>query len=309
MKSRIHNNYDGFPGLNEASLAKSKETMKRTWSEFREALANGQFEYNDTKSALTMTFLKQFNEWFQQLGVREMSVSLAECFSGQFVGRGTIISSDEPLDTPQYDRFMPKAEFIKEDNRFSPPGVEWLYLAIGISEDIIRECAEKECRAKPSNRFGFCGFELNSGYEHLKVVDLTIANEKSYDDINGILSLLKEKAYEDGLKYAKTHGLAAYQSSYDRTWWKPHLEKWLFFIYARMMSENIFVPIDTADKKLEYAPFQTLAMYFIENGYNGIVYASTVFPKGKNIVLFDKNYAAPYGKIFDYIMPFGSSSK
>lgn len=33
------------------------------------------------------------------------------------------------LETVSYDRFMPKAEFINEDNRFSPVGVEWLYLA------------------------------------------------------------------------------------------------------------------------------------------------------------------------------------
>lgn len=308
MKSRIHKNND-FPFINEASLAKSKEIMKCTWSEFREALANGKFDYDDIKSALTMTFLKQFDEWFKQLGDREMSVSLAECFSGKFVGRGTVINPTEPLDTPQYDRFMPKAEFIKEDNRFSPPGVEWLYLAIGSSEDIVRKCAERECRAKSSDRFGFCGFELNSGYKHFKVVDLTIANEKSYDDINGSLGLLKERAFEDGLKYAKAHGLDAYRSNYDHTWWESWLEKWLLFIYAKMMSENIFVPIDTTNKKLEYAPFQTLAMYFMEKGYNGIIYASTVFPKGKNIVLFDKNCANPSGKVLDYIIPLGSLGK
>lgn len=115
--------------------------------------------------------------------------------------------------------------------------------------------------------------------------------------------MLKEKAYEDGLKYAKSHGLAAYKLDYDHTWWELYVDKWFLFIYARMMSEKIFVPIKTSDKKIEYAPFQTLAMYFIENGYNGIVYASTVFPKSKNIVLFDKTYAVPCGKVRDYIIP------
>ena len=112
LKSRIHKDNE-FPFNNEASLANSKGTMKRTWSEFRDALANGKFDYDDTKSALTMTFLKQFDELFKLLGDRGMSVSLAECFSGKFVGRGTVINPTEPLDTPQYDRFMPKAEFIK----------------------------------------------------------------------------------------------------------------------------------------------------------------------------------------------------
>lgn len=36
------------------------------------------------------------------------------------VGRGTILGEDENLD---FERFIPKTEFIKEDNRFSPSGV------------------------------------------------------------------------------------------------------------------------------------------------------------------------------------------
>ena len=34
-----------------------------------------------------------------------------------------------------------KEEYIKEDNRFSPPHVEWLYLAVGNDND-IHECAQ-----------------------------------------------------------------------------------------------------------------------------------------------------------------------
>ena len=64
------------------------------------------------------------------------------------------------------------------------------------------------------------------------------------------------------------------------------IAKWVLHTYAKMMSKNIFVPIETEDKKLEYAPFQTLAMYFIREGFDGIVYSSTVCPTSKNIVLF-----------------------
>ena len=44
-----------------------------------------------------------------------------------------ILKKDE---MPEYERFIPKKEFIKNDNRFSPPGVEWLYLALGNESDI-----------------------------------------------------------------------------------------------------------------------------------------------------------------------------
>lgn len=36
------------------------------------------------------------------------------------VGRGTILGEDE---NPDFERFIPKTEFIKADNRFSPSGV------------------------------------------------------------------------------------------------------------------------------------------------------------------------------------------
>ena len=60
------------------------------------------------------------------------------------------------------------------------------------------------------------------------------------------------------------------------------------------------MPIETEDKKLEYAPFQTLAMYFIREGFDGIVYSSTVCPTSKNLVLFDKKYAIPFDLVKDY---------
>lgn len=67
--------------------------------------------------------------------------------------------------------------------------------------------------------------------------------------------------------------------------------------YALLLSEQIFLPLTTEDRDIIYAPFQCMAEYFLQKGYIGIVYSSTVFPDGKNIVLFDKNAAIPYGEI------------
>ena len=49
-----------------------------------------------------------------------------------------------------------------------------------------------------------------------------------------------------------------------------------------------------------YAPFQTMAQYYISLGYTEIIYGSTVSKTGKNIVLFDKTTAHPVGAIEDY---------
>lgn len=68
-------------------------------------------------------------------------------------------------------------------------------------------------------------------------------------------------------------------------------------VYARLLSKQIFVPVETEDKELMYSPFQCMAQYFLSLGYAGIIYSSTVFSEGKNVVLFDKDAATPMGKI------------
>lgn len=304
MKARIRDSHNSSIYFSKDGLISAERTMKQTWSEFRLSIANKEFEYDDTKSALNTIFLKQFDEWFQGIGKTEMSRNLSEYFEGNLSGRGSIIKVGEPKDTPKYDRLMPKAEFIKEDNRFSPSGIEWLYLSIGNNEETIMTCAEMECRAKSNDRFAFCKFKPNTGYNGLKVVDLTIGNDISYEGINNRLSVLEKKLLKEGERYAKAHGFWAYKKNSEEKekGIKQEVTRWCLFTYAKMISENIFVPIDTDDKKLEYAPFQTLAMYFIKEGFDGIIYSSTVYPKAKNIVLFDKNYAVPYGDVSDYVI-------
>lgn len=307
MKARIPNNHNYSFLINEKSIEHSMQIMQSTWSELRTEIAQKKFKYNDTDSALKVTFLKQFNDWFQNIGKKEMSISFQNYFKNMFAGRGTIIKSSEPATKPLYDRFMPKSEFIKDDNRFSPSGVEWLYLAVGKSEDLIIKCAEKECRVKTGERFGFCNFKLNDTYNNLRIVDLTIADNMSYDDINNMLRTLYDKKYNKAAKAVSRYGYTLYgryqckQICGDEDT-KEEFTKWLLYMYAKMMSENLFVPIETDDKKLEYAPFQTLATYFQKEGFDGIVYSSTVCPSAKNIVLFDKIYANPYGEVRDYIV-------
>lgn len=55
-------------------------------------------------------------------------------------------------------------------------------------------------------------------------------------------------------------------------------------------------------RNLMYAPFQCIAQYFLDKGYSGIKYKSTVCESTKDIVLFDKTYAHPVGDIKDFII-------
>lgn len=79
----------------------------------------------------------------QNSGIEHKTISVKE-LKGKVIGRGTILGDTE---VTNYERFVPRKEFIKDDNRFSPQGVEWLYLAIG-TEDDIHQCAQAECRVK-----------------------------------------------------------------------------------------------------------------------------------------------------------------
>lgn len=96
-------------------------------------MAKGLFSYDEIDKAKHQTFLKVYDDLFNKhsgIGHKTIAIKDLKC---ALIGRGTILKNDE---VPNYERFLPKEEYIKEDNRFSPPGVEWLYLAIGNDNDI-----------------------------------------------------------------------------------------------------------------------------------------------------------------------------
>ena len=279
-----------------SNIENSEITIKKTWNEFREGLKNGLFSYKETDKAKEQTFLKVYDDLFHQhSGIDHKTITIKE-LKTKFVGRGTILSSDE---IPNFERFLPKEKFIKEDNRFSPPRVEWLYLAIG-EEDIIHECAQSECRVKKGDSFGFCHFEFDAKYDNCKLVDLTIADNVSYTKLNCSLEEYGQLQVKKGIKKAKKLGYVP-RMSINKKEFEELFIRWGVYSYTKLLSEQIFVPLHASDNKaITYAPFQTMAQYYISLGYSGIVYGSTICPSGKNIVLFDKHMAYPIGTIEDY---------
>lgn len=276
-------------------ITNSENTIKTTWIEFRECLANGLFTYKEIDKAKEQTFLKVYDDLFHQhAGIEHKTTTIGD-LKNQLIGRGTILKD---IESPDYERFLPKTEFIQEDNRFSPPGVEWLYLAIG-DDRVIHECAKAECRANIGDRFGFCHFRFDSRYDDYKLVDLTIADKISYAELNSTLEKYGQAQVKKGIKIAKALGFVP-KVSINKEEFKNLFTRWGVYTYTKLLSEQIFVPLDVEDNKsITYAPFQTMAQYYISLGYSGIVYGSTVYPEGTNIVLFDKTMAYPIGQIED----------
>lgn len=279
-----------------SDIKNSERAIRNTWNEFRECLANGSFSYNEIEKAKKQTFLKVYDELFHKhSGIEHKTIALKD-LTGKLIGRGTILKTDE---VPDYERFLPKEEYIKEDNRFSPPRVEWLYLAIGDDND-IHECAQAECRAKKGNRFGFCHFQFDSEYDECKLVDLTIADDVSYAELNADLEEYGQAQVKKGIKIAKALGFVP-RMKINKKEFEELFTRWSVYTYTKLLSEQVFEPLAGCDNKaITYAPFQTMAQYYISLGYSGIVYGSTVCPVGKNIVLFDKQMACPVGIIEDY---------
>ena len=281
-----------------SDIKKSEQAIRKTWSEFREALANGMFSYAEIDKAKELTFLKVYDDLFHQhLGIEHKTIRIGD-LDGTLVGRGTLLGEKE---VPNYERFIPKKEFINKDNRFSPPGVEWLYLALG-NEDEIHQCSQAECRVAKGNRFGFCHFSFEDSSLDLKLVDLTIADNVSYEELNSQLEKYGQKQVKKGIKAAKALGFIPKYNT-NKAELEKRLTEWAVYTHTKLLSEQIFEPLDDADDKaLMYAPFQTMAQYYISFGYSGIIYGSTVLSVGRNIVLFDKNNACPIGVIEDYIL-------
>lgn len=268
-----------YKHVNFSDHQKSKDIILKRWNEFRQALLEGQFTYDEVAKAKEYTFLQVYDDLFNENSGIEYKTKTIEMLIHEKVrlGRGAILTKEESLN---YDRFVPSKEFIKEDNRFSPAGVEWLYLAVGDTSADIQKHAKSECRVKCDDRFGFCYFSLKVEYKECKLVDLTIANNTNFDELNRNLVI--------GLSDSSSHNK------------RDLILEWAVNTYSLLLSEQIFRPLENSDNKSNmYAPFQTMAKYYISLGYSGIIFGSTVNKSGKNMVLFDKNMANPTGEILD----------
>ncbi|MDO5400817.1 MAG: RES family NAD+ phosphorylase [Eubacteriales bacterium] len=287
--------------FNFSEIEGSEIIIQKTWGDFRQLLSNKVFRYDDIEAALQATFLRVFDDLFQH-GHRFFAKRVGDVLSPTVsITRAARIEGSDP--TPTYERFIPKAEFIASDNRFSPPGIEWLYLAFAPAEanfpfSVDETCALKECRAAAGEHFALCEFKSADKYQNHLLIDLTIAKETEFNDINSALEeagqKITKREIKEGIRVGTKTGRIPKVQVEDI---KPALEKWAVFTYAKLLAEQIFVPISTEDRELMYAPFQCMAQYFLSKGYIGIIYSSTVFPAGKNIVLFDKHAAVPYGSI------------
>lgn len=261
-----------------------ERTIRRTWKELREKLSFGVI--NGLEEAKQTTFLKKFDEAFEANNMKQyITQTLGELNN---LYRGACLKTERNV---SLERFLPKKEYIGVDNRFSPPGIEWLYLAYGISEDVATQCCINECRAQSGDWFGICKFEVVKA--DAKIADLTFGLEDSYETMNREVNEEAAKIVNEQARLFMNTGDYNYIYNVDLSFF---FKKWLVPIYCKLISEQLLLPVADANKSLEYAPFQCMANYFKSIGFDGIIYKSTVYDRAKNIVLFDKYMAKPVSK-------------
>lgn len=261
-------------------------TFRNTWEEFREALGKKEFEYTDLDKAKEYTFLKVLDDILTYEDNRaKLSVLFTNLYFHYSFIRATVINKDDDIQKLDFNRFLPNKECMKNDNRFSPKDKEFLYLACKTkyfketNYKAIEDVALKEIWSENGMKIGICKFNVIKDYsiEGKRVIDLTMTDNKTMADI--------EKEFNDNIYEVFNGKYASGKVAKD----------FALKLYLNILSNEIFKPVNNAEKGYEYAPFHCLAYYFEKLGFSGIIYKSTVCDNkvGKNIVLFDKNYAVP----------------
>lgn len=283
--------------------------VMKQWEDFRKALSKGCFSTQDLTEALKHPFLKTFNDQFIMADIVEgIKKTSDEVSTNYTIKRGAKIETDDEFSKITHSRFVPNMDYIKDDNRFSPKEVEWLYLAIGINSAEIEKCCIEECRAKAGDMFAIVTFEIPA-HQNFKVYDLTIGADYDYEELKEnffnsmeskyqkqVSAIECEKRYNPNVTDAQLKRRICEQTAATRSERRNILAKLSLLTYSKIISENIFSPIDS-EKAEKYAPFHCLAQYFLSQNYSGIIYSSTTYGSGKNLVLFDKNYAVPIGAV------------
>lgn len=272
-----------------------------TWNEIKDDLHSGKVRYDDLDRLVTYTFLKQFDDMFSYMeDVFAKKLSEIKCFYRAAAGKWN-----------NYERFVPKEEF-KSLNRFNPP--EEMFIYLGVCDDnnpsefdrlsAVEETCLKEIRAVEGSEVSLCEFKVREDSVDKKVIDISIADGKSFDKLNNEVADIRtridlSKKINFGLKgtLSKINRNDAEKCIEEKDGNFYELSKVLSKIYMKMVSEDLFKPVDGLDRDYEYAPFHSFVNYFRRKGYSGIIYNSTVNPGNKNIVLFDINDVVPIGEI------------
>lgn len=270
----------------DALIAKKRcdELLKNTWNIIKKDLANGIIKYNDIDRILQYKFMKQFDDMFTMME-KSFEIPLSKI---KYLYRAAGEKANN------YERMIPKIEFASL-NRFNPPEEVFIYLGISDNKNSVDgrfNIAEKTCleeiRAKKGLACSICEFQIVDFAKSKKIIDIGIADKYTNDELIGELLNEKVKLSHKNYRQNREDKERLNEIILEKKGSEYLLAKIMAKLYFKMISDNLFVPIkNVQDKKYEYAPFHAFANYFRIKGYAGIIYKSTIYDMGKNLVLFN----------------------
>lgn len=258
---------------------KSIRVLREVWEDFRQQTVVGKYSSEQLAIAKEHNFLRTLDDALHyEDNMSSLTIDFRTLRLCYIFCRATKLKLDEnniPL-----TRFLPMSEYIEDHNRFSPKGVEYLYLgckfiASGKKYEDVEKLCLKEIDSQIGDRIGICRFEIPKYLcgdliypNNYKVIDLSLFDSYSFEEI---------------------------ENEVENSQSKDSLNKALFKLYMKLLSSELFKKVENVRKELEYSPFHCLSYYFKSLGFHGIIYKSRVHEDitVKNIVLFDKNYANP----------------
>ena len=217
-----------------------------------------------------------------------------------------------------YERMIPKEEYVKNKNRWNPEGVAFIYL--GLDEEVkqydevinfIEKTCFEELRLKKDEYVSICKFKpvksegkiINLCYEDISYDEIDRKSEEFMNMITKveIKEILTNKKYHEEIRSSmkkeeviKKIIEKEINEKQIRSIIRKETEIYLANLIMKSIDEAVFLPVDIEeDPELKaYVPFHYLANYLISKGYSGILYRSTrmnkIGLKGKNLVLFNK---------------------
>lgn len=259
---RQFHSYNIFDLESEGGYVGGMEGITRSWNELKDKLKSGEISIDSFEDIPNTPFLGVLNKALSyEFAQQRVKVDIFYYSKNKKFYRAAIIKPNEIIDT---SRFIPRADMMRGGNRFSPKGIEWLYMGVDRYGLDAKKCCFAEVRANEASSVKYCEFKCNLEKNDI-VIDLTISDGKDLDDI---CRVSRRKPEKNG-------------------------QIFVIELFMKLLSEEIFKPIETNNKDIEYAPFQFMGNYFKRIGYKGIIYKSTVSSCGKNIVIFNKNSYIP----------------
>jgi len=157
--------------------------MIETWNELKNRLNSRDIEIDCLNDIPNIPFLGVLDRALSYEFARECVNNDIYYYSkSKKFYRAAIIKPNEIVDT---SRFIPNADFMSCGNRFSPKGVEWLYMGLDRNEYYAKKCCFTEIRANETSNVKYCEFTSIFKIKDL-LIDLTISDGKNIDDISHV---------------------------------------------------------------------------------------------------------------------------